>query len=279
MLYDGAALLEPSAVRLGSQSVSSDGSVVLDVSGLLPYGQNQLTWWVDNSQGQKVDGGVYTVKIEATDRFGHVTTWTNTVQVIPAEEAGPIEVYNSAGERVAAVHPPAGLGAIRDFVLLNSSGIAGGQSGEGIVLRVRDEHGNEAVVEFSGRGDRGQLLDSGSYVFKLGGTGQGAQSRSFSAQIMRLEEAALAATLAPNPVGADGWVQVQVPPLDGLPAWARVFNLAGEEVIPAVQAEQAGSVRLDLSGLASGVYIIQAGRGLSAQRMRRYWILKTALVH
>jgi flagellar hook assembly protein FlgD len=66
-------------------------------------GSTSFTWLPVNQQSQDVSPGVYFIKIEIRDAYGHVNTWSNNVVVQRYEPYVEMNIYNAAGELVRRI--------------------------------------------------------------------------------------------------------------------------------------------------------------------------------
>lgn len=167
-------------------------------------GSNNLVWLGTNDQNQYVSGGIYTVQVKLTNSFGQVSSWTQSVSVMPPPATQTLSIFNSAGELVYSfnlsqfANPP-----------LNGLGIGGNGkdafapgNGNSIQFVMSDSSGNPDSVSWDGRSSAGQLVASGSYVAELV-TLSGAASSSVSKGFIVIEgpQASFGVSEGPNPIG------------------------------------------------------------------------------
>jgi hypothetical protein len=271
-LFQGPSAVDGSGLHWDNSAfVPGQALVSLLVPG--PGGNLVLATWDGlNDQGQAVGSGTYTAVASATDPFGQTSTNSASVQALaaPAPEAAAIDIFNSAGERVATlVLPP--TGSVSDLRAVGKAFAPG--PGSGLVLQYLDGQGQAQSVSWNGRGDGGLALQSGSYWAKSRG-----QNGSVVTGLVLLEgpDAPLEApNVGPSPARSrDGAWTVRCPGAPG-PWSAELYTLDGGRV---QDAQGLGAeLRLPLQGLGEGIYLIVV-RCLDADGHEHRWRLKTALV-
>lgn len=271
-LFQGASAVDGNGLHIDSSAfVPGQSLVSLLVPG--PGGSAVLATWDGlNDQGQAVGSGTYTAVASATDPFGQTSTDSASVQALaaPAPEAAAIDIFNSAGERVATlVLPP--TGSVSDLRAVGKAFAPG--PGNGLVLQYLDGLGQTQSVSWNGRGDSGLALKSGSYWAMSRG-----QNGSMVTGLVLLDGPDVALeppSVGPSPArGRDGAWIVRCPGAPG-PWSAELYALDGARVQAALG--QGPELRLPLQGLGEGIYLVVV-RCLDADGHEHFWRLKTALV-
>jgi len=291
-LFNGSAQDLPQSIGLSQGSlVAGQSAVTLDLGGRLMAGGQSvgpLSWAGTNNNGQFVGGGVYTFKVEYTSSTGTVTTYTKTVQVIPAPLSSALEVTNAAGEVVAQI----GLGAVTmsaaafslsDTVLAESYA-AGGQAKGLIVGSVTLVNGTQLPFSWDGRSGSGVPVSAGTYSISLVSASQGG-STTLSREITVLKAGPVGLSsvplVCPNPSTGRGPLQVLYPAGELYGAEASLYDAAGELVARVKDASAGpgdGSLSLDAGRLSAGVYlVVLQGTGVDGEPLRQ--VLKAAIVH
>ena len=250
-----------------------------------------LDWAADNAAGQTVQSGVYTIKAEIIDPFGQITSLQQSVQVLDAEPENSLNIYNSAGERVAQVPLPAvGTGRFTSLSLPEST--FGSQvdvasstvAGPGFEIQLVDEKGVPASVYWNGVTSQGLPVSSGSYTAELIYSGGGATaSRVVEAKGFVVIQAGAYASLEgayayPNPVTKDAPISIAYPVSTGSVALARLYALNGELVAQCEDRPGTGLLSFPPKRLAGGVYLIDVEKVNGAAVLVRT-TLKVAVVH
>lgn len=272
MLFQGASAVDGSGLHAGSNAFVPGQSIV-QLLVPAPGGSQVLAQWDGlNDQGQAVGSGTYTAVASATDPFGQTTTSSAALQALAAPQslAAAIDIFNSAGERVATLSLPP-TGSVSDLHPVSKAFAAG--DGNGLVLQYLDGQGQRRSVAWDGRGDGGLTLGSGSYWAKSRGLNGSVVT---GLVLLAAPEAALAApVLGPSPARASdsAWV-IRCSGAQG-PWSAELYTLDGSR---ARQAQGTGpELRLPLQGLGEGIYLVCV-RCKDADGHEHRWRLKTALL-
>lgn len=248
-----------------SAFASKNGQVLLITAG----GQ-VLTWAGDDNGGQFIQNGVYYVKLESTDQFGHVATVTHEVSVLSAAHFYSVKIFSSSGEEVNSLVVSAyGANAPSHFSEDKKSIAVG--SGTGSAGTVTFDLGNGSTVTWDGTNSHGEHVMSGSYMAQLTETHDGAPKSvsSLPVTVLNVAEGLLGgAVVAPNPLNLLGMgghpragagvaiVQLKTPA--SVQVIGRLYNLAGELILTATNDMAPGQLTFDLAGrqVSSGTYII-----------------------
>jgi flagellar hook assembly protein FlgD len=290
-LFTGSSQDEPGGFTLSSTVLSegtSLGSVNLDFAGKLNTGSSTLTWTGLNDDAQYVAGGVYTIKVQQTDDFGNVQTWTREVSVLPATTQQWLRVYNSAGELVAALDPSSlGAGAVLTSVGLppnqNTFSLPANAGGSGVPFQVQVQGSSTPLtLNWDGRNSQGQMLASGPYTVQLvniqAGSSQIIMSKGFTI-LAPLTQAPLV-RMGPNPIGPTD--QNLVFSFTALPAGqsasVRLYNVAGELITQGTSSSGGGKIMLHIGPWSAGVYLaifeVREAGGLRSRQVLRVVIAR-----
>lgn len=269
------AWLQPSALKalIGVFSPDGGGQALLEAVGA----GLQLAWDGRNSGGQPAGSGAYTLVLAQTDRFGATVTFSAAVQLLRAAASAEIEIFNSAGERVRRLDPPGDASRLD----LDQSGFVPSDLG-GQDLKIG--YGEGLWMGWDGRNDRGELVNSGSYLVLVRGT-QGGQSLSLSREVVLLkgpgQDPLAGALVAPNPLGpAQTELRILLPGLASTaPLRARIYSLSGELVAEPSGRAPDGSLRwaVEREGAAAGIYVIELN-AQNAEGRRHRRTLKAAVL-
>lgn len=235
VLYDGSSQVPAAGAALqGGGLVPGEAKSVLILSGRLADGRDRIDWAGQNDQGQPVSGGIYRLSVEEWNPFGDVTTYSTTLEVIPASEEQFLRVYNSAGEVIQAYPLPVSVGTAWDLQLSSDNDtLAVGQNEAGnLAFKVQGERGKVCQVLWDGRNAAGMPVASGDYYVQLAGPGDGTRARTVSVKVIRIDDRGALANIwaGPNPMP----VKVDQLTVGGLPVGEpvdiSVYSLAGERI-------------------------------------------------
>jgi flagellar hook assembly protein FlgD len=272
-LFNGQAATLPGAVKLSTASLmAGQGSLTVDLGGPLNGGNGVggtaaglLVWGADNDNGQLVAGGVYTMKLEYQDRFGGVTSYTQSINVLQGAATASVNVYNSAGELVyAKVYnsvstTPMSLDLANTVMAAAYDGSGGGLGA--IQGSLKMAGGPDQAFAWDGRGSNGQPVQPGVYTLQLvSGTGRGTIIDSRQISVIKAPPGALSVepVVGPNPAGPlAAEIAVSYPPTGLFSAEATLYDQAGERVESAIDPSQSGVLRLALGRCAGGVYLVE----------------------
>lgn len=228
-------------------------------------GGQTFDWSGDNDSAQHLKNGVFYVKLEYTDPFGHVETMTKEVTVLSSGQFYSVVIFNSAGEEVKSLKVGINGNNAPSRIEPDKKSIAVG-SGSGPAGQVSFDLGNGSSVTWDGTNSQGQRVNSGTYVAQLIVTHDGAPKNvaTVSVTVLNIAEGLLSgAVLAPNPLILIGGAGTGVAILrlnapSGVEVIGRLYNMAGELVLTASNDMVPGELRFDLGGrqVSSGVYIL-----------------------
>jgi hypothetical protein len=227
-----------------------NGAALPDSGGLAFFslGSGTLSWSGFNSAGQAVDGGTYQVVLSMVDAFGGHETVTAPVTVLRQAGGLKVEIFSPAGELVRSFSAAAPQGG--EAMLLSSRSLV---AGEGKLLIQLGGSGG-SVLSWDGRGERGQLLNSGVYLVQV--------SRQLdSKQLVQSETVTLLSgaggapkiIAGPSPAKSGAEIHFMVQGAGQSEVEITVHNLAGELVGRAQGPATGFSWRPQ--ALASGIYL------------------------
>jgi flagellar hook assembly protein FlgD len=272
-----------------STGAAGAGPVSVDISGFVTSQGSSVHWDGQNSNGQWVQDGTYYVQMTSTDSFGAVKSSSVAVAVVGAPRAASIQIYNSAGELVRTL-PVSSINGVPSDLDSNTRAFSTvpdpvtGKPQGGLSLNVKVGTSTQAVV-WDGLSDRGQPVDSGTYVVKLTYTDSGSATVVKTLSVTYLQSpdssaktAVASAFVAPNPyrpsTGQDMVLFYQASPM-GVGA-VRVYDLNGGLVGQSADGGQTGRIVVK-PGSSEGIYLIDFEiRSGSAVLARR--VLKVAVV-
>jgi flagellar hook assembly protein FlgD len=307
-LYQGGVSLLPDGVMLDSEVLGDQEIHLLFPGKLASDGSSSLAWDGTNDNGQYLENGTYTIKIEARDQFGHVTAQVKQVSLVSPRGENEVALYNSSGEivlryNIAALMRDAQNIALRgsnnsrmpdlmDMSLPEGDSFAQaydpqtGQALSALLVTFTDENGDKYSWKWDGRNQVGQRVQSGTYILALLQTRGNSQVTVVTRQVVVISTAtapasASSAILVPNPVvGADkeAWTEVVYKPALNAQAWVVVYNLAGEKVGQGGDPLKTGKVRINLDRLSGGVYLVRFtlndGKAIFDSKMLRLAVVK-----
>lgn len=143
---------------------SSAGKLSLIFPGVASPGSTgvvTLYWDGKNDNGMDVTPGVYYIKAEVTDNYGHVNSLTEEVTVLNTEQWVRLSIYNEAGELVATLQDntaPSGP------VMLDSDEViyVGGGAAPAAF-----KYSTGGTLLWDGKNSFGNLVSSGIYELQL----------------------------------------------------------------------------------------------------------------
>jgi len=122
---------------------------------------SDFAWDGTSDVGQKAAPGIYYIKIEVVDQYGHANTLVMQVQILRSMKDVVISIYNSAGELIRSLEgsamPPSGVTVDMDPVVT-----AGGN----VAQKIRIFYGGGNYVTWDGMNNNGGAITSGIYEVK-----------------------------------------------------------------------------------------------------------------
>lgn len=293
-LFDGGAQVYPGAMTLSSGLLSPGTPLTVSIPGYF-VGAGQvllasLAWDGTNNNGQPVSGGMYSIILTITDPWGRVSTLQQVVQALPQEPTSVLLVFNSAGEEVQRLLPPASLGGARissldlgtGSLLVDGQGANGGSS-HPLKLTLHSETGSSATLDWNGLNALGRPVDPGVYTLELVTTvpnGNGTLIvATRSVQVLKGDSNQWGTVeVAPQPWTGGSPLHIRFLPSPGLQVQADLFNVAGELVRQAEVPGDGGELDLEARGLAPGIYLLELkkvqGAGVLSRLQRKVALLE-----
>jgi len=229
-------------------------------------GSTSYYWDATNAQSQEIDGGVYYVKIDTKDAYGHITTIIKDITVMRVEEYVELNIYNSAGEIVRSIREEKKTSG--GAVTLNELGgklIFTKEGGEQFI-----KYGNNIgdYIYWDGKNQEGEIVSSGIYevqvILKNAESGIVSEA-SKTVTVLREGKVYIEELKAvPNPYvkGSGGIIRFEWT-LQGAEAGTvtiRIYNVAGELIKRLEGYLAAGAINWDLktedgNDATRGIYI------------------------
>jgi len=273
-VYNSAGeLVDEISVQELSQEVKSfslTGATITSLEGktyVMVGGQIIATWNGQTQEGTPVTNGIYYLNVTSTDPNGVVTNVSQTVTVSRSIAQVVVDVYNEAGEVVKHLYSYADdpgnetLGSVN----LSTGMIAprvgtpvpGGDNAVTVTF-------NGTSVVWDGTSDSGSVVTNGVYLIDVNWTdGSGGQQVvSKSVIVQRGNSPVTNGTVyaEPNILKGTTTTKIMVNPTStntNMTLTVSVYDTAGELVKrPVVGGTGANEVGLDVSGLASGLYLV-----------------------
>jgi hypothetical protein len=223
-------------------SVISDDSVLeirlprVETPSTFGTGATTYYWDAINAQSQEVGTGVYYIKIETLDPYGHMTTIVKDITVVRIDESVELNIYNSAGELVRQIKQEKNV--LTDTVSLEKLGdrLVFTKEGKGIDIKYGNNIGD--YITWDGKNQEGGIVSSGIYEVQviLRNAKDGVVSEaSKTVTVLREGKVYIKELVAkPNPYvkGSGGQIRFEWK-LEGIEVGRvtiRIYNVAGELV-------------------------------------------------
>jgi hypothetical protein len=229
-------------------TITSDTPVQITLPGMdTPNTQGSgvdpvYVWNPINQQSQDVSPGVYYIKVEETDTYGHVAAIIKDITVMKIEQYVEVNIFNAAGELVRNIREykttldqQISLGVADYIVIQNDGTVKNGTVKYGTNL-------GEAM-QWDGKNQTGDIVTNGVYeVQVIVKTNQGSMLEASKTVIVLREDKVYLDKLViqPNPYSKDkknnpaGIVLFKWATKNGTPepghAVIRIYNVAGELV-------------------------------------------------
>jgi hypothetical protein len=231
----------------------------LETTATQGAGSTSFTWRPVNQQSQDVSQGVYFIKIEIKDSYGHVNTWSKAVAVQRFDPYVEMNIYNSAGELIRRIRKdnsvlPRSLSLDVPDLLTDSPVV------------VRYGEGPDEYFLWDGKSQEGSAVSNGVYEVQLvmttdkGTMFEASKTLSLLRAVTRYLNGFM---ILPNPgYGMDSLITFKWTFASGTEtgmASVFIYNLAGELVRRLKGSLQAGSISWDLktgrgAAVSSGLY-------------------------
>jgi flagellar hook assembly protein FlgD len=224
-------------------------------------GMSIFYWDGTNDGGQNVDNGVYYIKVEERDGYGHTNVVIKDISVINVEEYVEVNIYNSAGEKVKTIKEnkyfmPEKINLkINDMIILEKTG------GE-VVVRYGEEP--DAYMIWDGRNSKGEIVSNGTYEIQVVTRTSEGKLKYASKTVIILNEATeeiiKEVKAIPNPVYRGGEIKIAWKGQGEGEVKIYVYNTAGELIKRLEGRIEAGEKVWDLrtaegKPAAEGMYV------------------------
>ena len=131
------------------------------------FGTGSTTYYWDaiNAQSQEVDTGVYYIKIETLDPYGHTTTMIKDLTVMRIDEYVELNIFNSAGEIIRKIRQEKNV--ITDTVTLDKLGdrLIFTKDGQETIIKYGNNIGD--YIMWDGKNQAGEIVSSGIYEVQI----------------------------------------------------------------------------------------------------------------
>ena len=159
------------AGEVANPSVISDDSKLeirlprVETRSTFGTGSTTYYWDAINAQSQEVGTGVYYIKIETLDQYGHTTTLIKDITVVRVDQYVELNIYNSAGEIIRQIKQK--KDALGDTVSLSSLGdrLIFTKAGENAVIKYGSNIGD--YILWDGKNQAGEIVASGIYEVQV----------------------------------------------------------------------------------------------------------------
>jgi hypothetical protein len=233
-----------------------------------PLGQPDTSyfWNATTDANQQVSSGVYYIKFQQTDGYGHTNVVIKEIDVLNTNQYAEVDIFNSAGEKVRTMYVYKDVSNTQltlkapDVIPIDSNGNT---------VTITYGTGLTDYLTWNGLNDQGVLVQSGTYEVQVNlVTNQGRTTVASKTVIVLTQTKKFTGDVEiwPNPyVGGKNVAKqvklVWVPGLDTGTMNVAIYNLAGELVRQWTADLQAASIVWDLktgdeSDAASGLYVV-----------------------
>jgi flagellar hook assembly protein FlgD len=247
-----------------------------------------FTWKAINEQSQLIDQGVYYIKVETTDPYGHTSTFIKDITVVRVEEYVELNIYNNAGELIRKIKQkktgltPSVKLDLQDTIYLS-------KTQNNILIQYGPGVGENIV--WDGKNQEGEIVSNGVYEVQVIIKTQEGTVLEASKKVVVLREDKIyfdTVKAYPNPATTN---------LENFPymtfEWTlagaetgeisiKIYNIAGELVRHITGDLSAGSLQWDMKTdngkfVARGIYICII-EGRNSEGYRDMKILKVGIL-
>jgi flagellar hook assembly protein FlgD len=239
----------------------NNGSALIQAQG------QSFTWEGLNDNGQVVGDGMYYIKLECRDPFGHVIAATQSVTVVSSPAAYALRIYNTAGELVKELPAPVSSSQTAPSrVVPDASSFVPSAGGV-----IHFDLGTGSSTQWDGRNEQRELVASGQYTAQLVERNDGASLSLAYGSVTVLDIPGKGGILdkmaaVPNPAfaGRDNAVEFLFQGAPGAVVTARIYNVSGELVATLDNGGWANRLNLRFADrkLAPGIYVAVFEAGL-----------------
>ena len=247
-------------------------------------------WDGINGNGEPSPNGVYHIKVDNIDNLGSVVTTTQQVMISRSLYKATVLIYNEAGEIVRHLYSfvdDPGNSTVNG-AQFSTSVIkpAFGVPPAGVPSQLTITLSTGATLVWDGRSDAGAFVQSGQYfveIHSLNGAGADATvTKQVAVQAADILGGVGAITARPNVVDltkGNGDVSFASSSTMGLTLRAGVYTTAGELTGIVEGGQGTGTINLNASKLASGLYLVIIEAGDSNGGFVAHQILKMVVIH
>jgi len=124
-------------------------------------GRISFEWDGKNENGQKINQGVYYIKISVIDPYGHIETIIKEVKLLRTDEYLRINIYNTAGELVTRLEKRENISnllnmnLIKDIIYINKG------------LKYDFNLGGSNYISWDGKTGEGKIIENGIYEIQV----------------------------------------------------------------------------------------------------------------
>jgi len=232
-------------------------------------GGTGFEWNSANNANQIIGSGVYYIKFEELDMYGHTNVLIKEITVMVVQEYVEVSIFNSAGEKIKT---------IRDYKDVTNVKISlkVGKDDNGQVYVVKGNNNinitygtNNEYVIWDGLNDQGNAVGAGSYEVQVNVVSTQGRTVVAAKSIVLLSEKTSymqSVSILPNPYTTSilGLRQIKFVWVSGTETgWMNVtvYNMAGEKVRTLNATLESGSVVWDVksadnSRISTGYYVV-----------------------
>jgi flagellar hook assembly protein FlgD len=199
-----------------------------------------FAWNGNTNSGQEAGQGIYYIKIQVQDEYGHTETIVKEVQLVRTEEYTRVTIYNGAGEIVSRLETPDVSGTVIDLSGLDDVLYVG----TGGIVPIKYGSGGQ-VMNWDGKNLDKKTVSNGTYEIVVEKKTRDGYTVMASKSVTVLSEQAapvlsdpagkLYPKMYPNPFVTNGAIMNPVAAIDWYTAASgditiKIYNVAGELV-------------------------------------------------
>jgi len=142
-------------------------------------------WDSKNDNGQFVNNGVYYIKIEEKDEFGHTNVKITSISVMNIEQYVEIRIFNSAGELVRTIKENKNY--IPDKIMLSVDDVLAIDKERTAIQLTYGSNPSDTII-WDGKNDLGNLVSGGTYEIQVIAKSANGMSVAASKTVLILNE-------------------------------------------------------------------------------------------
>jgi hypothetical protein len=123
-----------------------------------------FTWKATNAQSQNAVQGIYYIKVEQSDAYGHTSSFITDVTIVNAEEYIELNIFNSSGEIVRSIHK---TGPVPDDKINLEIDDVITISADGSPVNIKYGTAISEYIQWDGRNQTGGIVSNGSYEMQI----------------------------------------------------------------------------------------------------------------